>query len=95
MSKLTKKVCPICDSKDMKYPALSRYDNKTDVCSDCGMIEAFNGNIILTSRKLNLSFDNYAFIMHHRGGKNPLALGILKASKEAMKQFNARKGSRK
>lgn len=35
------KKCPRCKkSKDMKYPALSRRDNKTEICSDCGTSEA-------------------------------------------------------
>ena len=34
--------CPICSSKmDEKRHALSRYDNKTHVCSACGLGEAF------------------------------------------------------
>jgi hypothetical protein len=31
--------CPRCLSTDMAYPALSRTDNKTKVCSPCGRIE--------------------------------------------------------
>ena len=34
------KTCPRCGSKDMDYSALSRSDNKTNVCSDCGQWEA-------------------------------------------------------
>ena len=30
--------CPICGSS-MKYPALSRFDNKTYVCPECGECE--------------------------------------------------------
>jgi rRNA maturation protein Nop10 len=35
--------CPRCGGKlPIGYPgALSRRDNKTEICSDCGMIEAF------------------------------------------------------
>ena len=32
--------CPALGSTDMKYPALSRYDNKTMVCPEAGEIEA-------------------------------------------------------
>ena len=32
--------CPGCGSEDMKYPALSRWDNKRNVCSICGQLEA-------------------------------------------------------
>ena len=38
MSKQNK--CPRCDSVMEEYPALSRRDNETDICSDCGMLEA-------------------------------------------------------
>ena len=33
--------CPKCNIMSYKYPALSRRDNKTDICSKCGEIEAF------------------------------------------------------
>ena len=33
-------VCPRCDSAITTFPALSRKDNKTDICSDCGTAEA-------------------------------------------------------
>lgn len=31
--------CPRC-GKEIDYPALSRRDNKTEICSDCGTQEA-------------------------------------------------------
>lgn len=35
--------CPSCGSLLPDYPgAVSRQDNKTEICSDCGMIEAFS-----------------------------------------------------
>jgi hypothetical protein len=36
---LTHRVCPRCLSDEMKFPALSRTDNKTKICSPCGRIE--------------------------------------------------------
>ena len=33
-------VCPRCDSAMTEFPALSRRDNKTDICSNCGGAEA-------------------------------------------------------
>ena len=39
MEKENKK-CPRCGKKISKYPALSRRDNKTNVCSECGSGEA-------------------------------------------------------
>ena len=32
--------CPMCGQYYSGYPALSRRDNKTEICSDCGVREA-------------------------------------------------------
>ena len=32
--------CPRCGLKIIGYPAISRKDNKTKICSDCGVLEA-------------------------------------------------------
>lgn len=34
------KICPICKGDIGEYPAISRRDNKTEICSHCGMMEA-------------------------------------------------------
>lgn len=34
------KICPICKKPYNGYPALSRRDNKTEICSECGTKEA-------------------------------------------------------
>lgn len=34
------KVCPICKNSIIGYPAVSRKDNRTEICSACGIIEA-------------------------------------------------------
>lgn len=34
-------VCPRCEAVFDCYPALSRVDNKTNICSPCGTREAF------------------------------------------------------
>lgn len=34
------KKCPKCGGPLGKRPALSRRDNKTDICADCGYLEA-------------------------------------------------------
>ena len=36
----SKKICPRCGKVYRGYPAVSRYDNKTYICSDCGVEEA-------------------------------------------------------
>ena len=37
------RLCPKCNKKYDEYPALSRVDNKTDICPRCGIKEAVNG----------------------------------------------------
>ena len=32
--------CPTCGKTVTEHPALSRKDDKTDICAKCGMIEA-------------------------------------------------------
>ena len=34
------RVCPVCGRRYTEPPALSRRDNTTDICPDCGMMEA-------------------------------------------------------
>lgn len=36
-----KNICPRCMNEYDGFPALSRRDNKTDICSGCGTEEAF------------------------------------------------------
>lgn len=34
------RICPICKKEYTGYPAISRKDNKTEICSECGLKEA-------------------------------------------------------
>ena len=34
------KVCPVCGKEYDSYPAISRRDNVTEICPDCGLMEA-------------------------------------------------------
>lgn len=34
------RICPVCGRPYDEYPALSRKDNKTEICPDCGTAEA-------------------------------------------------------
>lgn len=34
------KICPICGNEYKGYPALSRADNETYICADCGVRQA-------------------------------------------------------
>ena len=40
MSKYEYRTCPICGKPYTEPTALSRRDNATDICPDCGMMEA-------------------------------------------------------
>lgn len=37
---MKKRKCPRCGKTYSEYPALSRRDNRTEICPDCGVIEA-------------------------------------------------------
>ena len=44
------RICPICGREYTDYPALSRRDNATEICPDCGVNEAledffYNSNV--------------------------------------------------
>lgn len=32
--------CPICGREYIEYPAISRKDNLTEICPECGLMEA-------------------------------------------------------
>lgn len=36
----SKKICPACGRPIVGFPALSRRDHKSKICSDCGLKEA-------------------------------------------------------
>ena len=36
---LPERICPICGKSYLNYPALSRTDNKTEICPDCGVVQ--------------------------------------------------------
>jgi predicted amidophosphoribosyltransferase len=77
--------CPIClriyDSK----PALSRYDNKTHICPDCGIVEASHNAIIYSCLELGSSFADYARRMYAIGYRNQAVRDIIKAARQARK----------
>ena len=35
-------ICPSCKKEFNNHPALSRKDNKTEICSECGLKEALD-----------------------------------------------------
>lgn len=40
LCKTRTKVCPMCGNEYTGYPAISRDDNVTEICPDCGTFEA-------------------------------------------------------
>ena len=40
-SKNDTRLCPRCHKVYQGFPALSRWDNLTEICSNCGVLEAF------------------------------------------------------
>ena len=40
MKEIEIKKCPICKKAIKGFPAISRKDNKTEICSECGQYEA-------------------------------------------------------
>lgn len=39
---VVRKICPVCGGPVTAHPALSRKDNKTEVCPDCGIRQALS-----------------------------------------------------
>lgn len=39
------KICPKCKNHIVGYPAISRKDNRTEICSNCGVLEALEAFI--------------------------------------------------
>ena len=78
-----KETCPICGKESLtELAALSRYDDKTKVCPDCGQLEAFSGRVIVTARALHLNFQNYAGILMSKPVPD-----IVKAIRKATKLY--------
>lgn len=45
------RICPKCRKTYTGYPALSRYDNKTEICSACGTKEALEAMGMSTEKQ--------------------------------------------
>lgn len=42
---MVKRICPRCGKAYKELPAISRKDNKTEICSECGIAEAMEAFI--------------------------------------------------
>ena len=54
------RVCPKCGNAYHGYPAISRKDNRTQICPDCGVREALAGMGISQEEQ-----DSILTIIHH------------------------------
>lgn len=45
------RVCPICKNKYNDYPAISRTDNRTEICPKCGQLEAMAAFIAFRNKE--------------------------------------------
>ena len=50
------RVCPLCGRAYREHPALSRKDNETPICPDCGVREAVEEE--------EIDFDRYESYLH-------------------------------
>ena len=57
------RVCPLCGKAYAEPPALSRTDNETLICPDCGIRQALESIGISTEEQ-----DKILSILHGRGG---------------------------
>ena len=67
------KRCPICGRTYTDHPAISRADNKTEICPRCGINEAIDVylNAFLVDKEKDESFCQKAkkLCRHYKGGK--------------------------
>lgn len=49
---MKRRICPKCEKFYCDYPAISRADSKTQICPDCGIMEALE-NTIVSEQKMS------------------------------------------
>jgi len=57
---MTERVCPRCIRRYTKHPALSRVNNQTPICPDCGVAEAMLGRDIHDKKNMACSGWRYS-----------------------------------
>lgn len=50
---MSEKKCPKCGQLYENHPAISREDNKTEICPDCGVAEAMDAFIKAKGKENN------------------------------------------
>ena len=56
------KTCPFCKREYDGYPALSRREDQTEICPDCGMAEALEAFGLTAEKSRRISIDINTFI---------------------------------
>ena len=71
------RICPKCGSKYSEYPAISRIDNKTEICPVCGVKEALEvyGEYKEQVSKREVDLDGFV-VVEHADGKTTLEIDI-------------------
>ena len=96
--------CPICyghipnDMNPGAYPgALARYDNETEICSDCGTAEALVGMFAdpedIQEYEENPSWEGYAILITNVKGKMPEVMFGRGPEWDALKKANKKNGN--
>lgn len=55
MKKTKSNLCPYCKQPIIGYPAISRVDNKTEICSHCGVAEALKVFVMAQRKEVRKS----------------------------------------
>jgi len=51
--------CPKCQKSTVDFPAISRRDNRTEICSQCGVDEAMADHFGKSDQDYQAHFDNF------------------------------------
>ena len=72
---MEKKICPICGNPYTGHPALSRTDDKTEICPDCGIRQSLQ-SIGIAPEDVPRVFEKGYTGYNGRGGQKSTGLGL-------------------
>lgn len=78
MKKVDFKLCPSCSELYCEHPAISRKDNKTEICPKCGTEEA------LLQFCANYKFINFIDELHNRANEFDIRIVVSKPDSEGI-----------
>ena len=70
MGKIAPWECPACGAMTREYPALSRRDNRTNICPECGQREAMDDFNRANKSKQNIALTEMSISMYHKRFKD-------------------------